>query len=65
MNPCPSGSYADSKTRRCMDVCSGVQYGFYNATSGDRICLYQCPDNLWGYWPTKTCVPVCPNGTFG
>lgn len=65
MPQCPSGSYADSMNRRCIDVCSGVQYGFYNVTNQDRLCMYVCPEGFYGYWPNKTCMAVCPDGTYG
>ena len=65
MDQCPDGSWADSRTRRCMDICSGVQYGFLNTTSLDRTCEYVCPEGFYGYWPNKTCVEVCPDGTYG
>lgn len=64
MNPCPSGSFADSQTRRCVYICSGVQYGFYNASNLDRLCLFMCPEGWYGFWPTKQCMDICPNGTY-
>ena len=59
---CPSG-YGDNNTRICVATCPQLSYtfGFYNSTSGYRICLLKCPSGYFAQNVTRTCVTLCPS----
>ena len=62
MTTCPNNSFADSFNRRCVAVCTDLQYGFEGPPP---VCVDKCPSPLYGHNVTKTCISVCPNGTYG
>lgn len=62
VSPCFVG-YGDYSTRTCVAVCPAWAgtFGFYNMTSGSRLCLNQCPPNYYAEPVDRTCTTLCPS----
>ena len=63
MPVCPSGSYADLYTRRCVALCTGNQYGFTDGVT--PICVDICPSPTFGNNLTRKCITKCVDNTYG
>ena len=62
VSPCFVG-YGDYTTRTCVAVCpsNAGTFGFYNTSTGSRLCLAQCPSTFFAEPINRTCVSLCPN----
>ncbi len=38
-------------------------FGFYNTTSGSRLCVSMCPSNYFAEPLQRTCTTFCPNSS--
>jgi len=46
MTVCPNHSYADNYTRRCVQNCTGLQYGYIDGVN--PICVSKCVSPTYG-----------------
>jgi hypothetical protein len=55
---CPSGTYADNSTWKCVTYCP-INPALY-ADKNSSICVINCPNNFYGDDFSRTCVSTCP-----
>jgi hypothetical protein len=66
---CPTiNPYGDDTTHLCVKNCPSIPNLFGFMTQGQTLgglCVSVCPDGYYSNNYTRTCVILCPIGTFG